>query len=369
MKVRKLQRGRQILLLASTLPLLAWLLVAQEPRNFPVPVWPEDGKIPAELEGQYVFMTREQDALMVVLPESPGGDMRGPKKAVHISLHNQQIPSVTFSIKELPPSEWSFTLPSLSGPRKGTPPLDFPSLVQLETDGKYLYQYAVWNGEAAKDTIGLWSLVLAPETAARLIHKSVGEHEPWLSSWLAVSRSLTPWRQVELPGTPNGASAYWMVRAASVRVAPGESLGGFEVQSDRKPGFTTAYFSVSTRDDENVLDVEALPQEVSDQLGLLYDLHLRNRTTLTLGPMFAPDAPRAEIVANFRAGIARLIEKEWLDPQSPFTSEIQQASQKALRPGAQAVIIHSQPINELEAEIMQALRISLGFRFPSAEKQ
>ena len=309
----------------------------------------------------YVFITPERNALMVLLPQSLGADMTGPTKVVRVSLHNELIPTVSFSIRELPSSQWSFTFRSVSGPPSGIPPM--PSLVELEAEGRYLYQYTASNGAGAKDIIGHWALVLPPETAARLEHTGDGQSAPWGSAWLA-SRQPS-WRQVEVPGSPNGAFARWSVRETSARVPPGGSLGGFRVQSDRMPGFTTAYFSVSVRDDENVLDVEELPKEVSDQLGLLSEFHLTRQTALTFGPIFRPDAPRAEMVANFRAGVGRLIEKQRLDPQSAFTKEVLQALQTPEPLPGQAVVIRSQPTNELEIEIMQALRISLRFQFPS----
>jgi len=351
--------------------LMAGCLAAQQVPEPPVPIWPQDGKIPPELQDRYVFITSGRDALMILLPETPGGDIKGPKKVVRYPLYNQLDPGVAFAIRELQPSERSLTYSSMSGPSYGVPPLRFPSMVQLEAEGDYLYQYTISNGRAAKDAIGNWSLVVAADTVAVPTHHT-GEdvHASWLSGWIATpGRAGGPWQQAEVPGAPNGELVSWFLSAASttgVRVAPGESLGGFQIKSDRKPGFTTAYFKVAPADDRSPLDPEEIPREVAAQARFLTNIRLDRKTGLTLGPMFTLDAPRAEIVANFRAGIGRWIEKHQLDPQSSFVKEVQQALQTEPATGQDGVI-QSQPTNQRETEIMQALRISLGFQFASAE--
>jgi len=338
------------------------LVLGQAPSPDPVPTWPESGQIPLGLENQYVFLTPEKDAVFVLVPEVHGG-LAGNKKPVRIPLRNQQVPSVIVSMQELP-SARAFQVLTTSRDPSPQSSLGMPSPVWETAYGRYLYQYTIENAPSAKDAIEVWLFVASPFARLR-------GTPPAQSNWgRAIGGAYLPQMpanapQLELRGAPNGRYITWSSLEEGSGIAPGESLAGFEIVSDYKPGFTTARFKQALFIDQHVPG--DWPPEVHAQLDFLRGFGWGLPTLLTFGPMFAPDAPRDEIVPNIRSGIARLIETGRLDPESAFVKEVIAALQETPPPDGRESRILSAPSSELEAEIKEALRISLGLEFSPAK--
>jgi hypothetical protein len=74
--------------------LASCLLVADEAvvqRISPVPPWPADGNIPADLADQHVFFNPQTNEIVVVPPPGPSGVF----ERFEFELHNQAIPTVS----------------------------------------------------------------------------------------------------------------------------------------------------------------------------------------------------------------------------------------------------------------------------------
>ena len=84
---------------ATVLRRLIFILVAAgvvaQDRAAPVPVWPDDGRIPPQYSDRYVFLTRDKHTIVVLAPERPETGIAGPKKNRQSSAV-EQYPALRF---------------------------------------------------------------------------------------------------------------------------------------------------------------------------------------------------------------------------------------------------------------------------------
>lgn len=335
----------KLLASGAILAFCCWLPGAEE--KLPVPLWPEDGRIPPHLQNQYVFLTPDRHAVVVLAPES--AEEGGPRRPVRIELHNRIVPNVT-------------------------------ACVQESSAGVYLYRYAISNDSAAKDAIERWAVTIPAGTARVKMRPVAGEqHDNWAGADGGPAivpagvegRAIIPGpnghygliaaaQQYALPGAPPGRYARWSRRPDGRAVVAGASRGGFGIESRERPGFTTARF-FSGEILGNSID-HNWPEEILKQLSFLDDGKWTEVFSLTLGPMLPPTAPREEAVANFRAGIRRLIETGRLDAKSGFVAEVTEKLNAVGRADlpATALALKSGPSTEQESEVMSALVLTLG---------
>jgi hypothetical protein len=84
---------------------------------------------------------------------------------------------------------------------------------------------------------------------------------------------------------------------------------------------------------------------------------------ITLGPRYGPDAPAPRIASDYLVGIQELIRIHRLESDSPFVKEVI-ANLDAIASGSSAQIpITQKPHSEPEAEILNALQLSLHFTY------
>ena len=79
------------------LVLIVTAIAAQDRSPDPVPVWPEDGRIPPQYPDRYVFLSSDKHSVIVLAPEEPGTDITGPKRVVKVPLWNNFVPSASIS--------------------------------------------------------------------------------------------------------------------------------------------------------------------------------------------------------------------------------------------------------------------------------
>src|SRR5262249_15536881 len=154
--------------------LLITVFVAAQERVIQLPpTWPSDGRVPARLKKQYVFLSPNQDTLIVRLPVEEN-NLDGPLRVVQIPLYNQLHPSIHMTM-------------SSSEPRR------------------YRYSYTVSNSPKAKDRIGTWALVVPVEDEAfEMSHFRAPQNKGWSGKNRSVM-SKAP--RVGLPGWPMGCFA------------------------------------------------------------------------------------------------------------------------------------------------------------------
>lgn len=336
MRIRKLW-------LRTLMPALACCALAAG-QKLPVPFWPKDGRIPSDLKDQYVFLTQDRSAVIVLAPGGPGDTEKRP---VRIELHNRIVPTVRASVREDPP-------------------------------GTYLYRYAISNAVAARDSIGAWSLVL-PANAVRVKMRPVAgeEQDNWsggdggpaiVPAANGGTTVIAAAEQFELRDAPRGRYVSWFKQPDGRAVVPGASRDGFSIESRDRPGFTTVVF-YSGHVLGDAIDQD-WPPDILDQLSFLNDLRWTQVAVLTIGPMFPGTASLQETVTNFRTGIERLIEVGRLDSQSPFIKEVIESLGSIAEQRGQPTSVLSlkgSPSTEAETEVMSALAATLGLVSASKE--
>ena len=84
---------------------------------------------------------------------------------------------------------------------------------------------------------------------------------------------------------------------------------------------------------------------------------------ITLGPRYGPDDPATRIASDYMVGIQELVRIHRLEANSPFIREVI-ADLDAIASGSSAqILITQKPNSELEAEILNALQLSLHFTY------
>jgi len=137
--------------------------------------------------------------------------------------------------------------------------------------------------------------------------------------------------------------------------------GGFEVESELRPGFTIGYF----RQAESVEAVVAVsgndPAPVKDQVDLILAVEYNSKTLLLIGPKFDNDADDRAIASDFVEGIGVLGRTGALDPNSEFVKNILNDLKGIQSGGAagSAIKLSAQPRTPRETEILSALKVSL----------
>jgi hypothetical protein len=139
-------------------------------------------------------------------------------------------------------------------------------------------------------------------------------------------------------------------------ILPGSHVAGFQVISSFRPGFTTA-FAVGS----GGLETPGATTEITDnQLLPLQRPEVQWRTTLTIGPRFAPEASNLEVATAFQQDLQALINDEWLDGRSPFIQSLLEGLRSYIESrGDSALIIQGEPQPGIEAEIENAILLSL----------
>jgi hypothetical protein len=307
---------------AKTLATLALALVAfvtegdlsgQEQGQGDVPIWPATGRIPTDMEGQFVFMADDGHALVVRFPvDGDGGQTK--HEIVRVSLHNNLDPSVELELKKA-------------------------------SSDVFRYQYRVCNGTSATDRI---------ETC---MQHEPGEGAPWNS----------PCWEGNLPkfkSTSGRSQKSWVVDSESVGIGPGSCLGGFVLDSDFLPGLKRGVFSaLLVRFNSKGL---TWPEEVEKQLSALSRYSWFVRYAPTVAPQFPPNTARSEVLEHYAEGLRGLVQDNWLDPSSDFVKELQEQVEKMREnpESASHVSLNAAPSNAIEEQILSAMEVSL--RYASA---
>jgi hypothetical protein len=306
--------------------------------DFPVPAWPKDGKVPAELKDKYVFIDTDKNEYVVAYPENlpvtetPAAkeayqkDGPGPLRIGHYPLLRNVDPAVVLTV--------------------------------TATGGKYKYAYNVADGPKAKQSIDQWIIVI-PEQAADADIKSP-------AGWFAVLQGDRMFK-VKNPGwIKNGAAAVWSFEKAEQVIQPGGALTGFELDTDLRPGFTLAYFRKAETVDAQVAasgcgvssNCAGIPKPVRDQLDPLLQVEYNSKTIVTLGPKFDKSADDKAVAADFIEGITTLSHAGGLDPNSDFVKNALMELKNTQSSGASPKLT-APAKTPVETEILAAMKISL----------
>ncbi len=288
----------------------------------PVPLWPADGDLSGLPSDQYVFFDPRSAEWVVSYPQILT-DPQSERVTLRFGSHAEVAPSIV---------------------AHGT----------RQSDGSYSYSYVVENAETAHTPIQKWTLVAPAEDT-----KFAAKHPTWKShpNVGTEARDIMP--------SPTPLVAVEWSATDTTRVAAHTAIGAFSVTSTYSPGFTTASFRGSVKNEYTEEVAATLPKPVADQLAKVLTPAWDSQLRLTLGPRFAPDTTKTVIAANFHYGISALARRGALHADSAFVSGALEAlgsfltSNGASSLDPESLSFLSQAAPGVETEIANALRWSL----------
>ena len=211
----------------------------------------------------------------------------------------------------------------------------------------FVYRYTMGNGPKAESVIWSWSLVGPSDEVLKVSH----------SAWKGSKSYAVGALQAMLPGVPKGVFLFWM-RGPAPAIEPGGELAGFEVDSSFLPGLTTAY----AIGEGGLLKPPAeFTEEVERQVIPLELPHVMMKTSVTIGPRFAPGTTLATILRAYQEDIHSLVKEGMLDGDSAFVGELTRSLSSGIRsPQDYAISFTGKPLAPLEREIGDALILAAG---------
>jgi hypothetical protein len=213
---------------------------------------------------------------------------------------------------------------------------------------QFIYGYRVSNSSKAKQPISRFD-VIAPQ---------FGGNDSMIApaNWKAASAPSTVYAVRASIGQASGIFMSWYALAAGKSITPGSELPGFGVSSALKPGLVIAY----VRGGDNPALSSEMPEAVLMQTVPVMQFESNSQNVFTIGPKFNVTT-RVEVIAkDFEAGIKRLIETKQLDPESQALQEAQRMLTALTAPAGATVPLRFPTKPGLEAELIAAMRLSLG---------
>ncbi len=278
-------------------------------RKPPAPIWSGEGNVPAGSGGRKVFLSPDLHSV-IILSLSPDGTVTKRR----FDLHNTIFPDLRVHIES--------------------------------NSGLFRYRYDLENGIKSRDSLKSFKVVTYPDPDVQLNSLE----------WSKGAIFSGDYERVGIPGAHSGVLAFWTYKLGNplVFLKPGATTS-FSVISQARPGFTSA----STEYFPHLDITDEWPEEIRDQLEAVLDPKWIAHNFITLGPRYGPDDPAAGIAYDHLTGIHELIRIHRLESDSPFVKEtIALLDTIASGSTAQSPLMQK-PQNELEAEILNALELSL----------
>jgi hypothetical protein len=267
------------------------------------------GSIPPGYGNRKVFLTPDQHSVIILWPTPDGAETRR-----QFYLHNSIDPNLR---------------------------------VHMENNsGSFQYMYDLANGKQSKDSLVDFCVVIYPDPQMKT--SSI--------LWKGGLSLPTVKERVGIPGAPPGRLVGW--ESFEEPLIPGASTN-FTLLTESRPGFTSA----STEHFPHLDLTDKWPEEILDQLSPVLDPKWITHHFITLGPRYGPDDPATGIASDYIVGIQELIRIHRLETDSTFVKEVI-ANLDAIASGSSSQIpITQKPHSEMEAEILNALQLSLHFTY------
>ena len=290
-----------------------------------LPLWSVDTELTGAKQPNRVFVTADLRYVVFLVADPGSSDRLTP---VTVALNNGAIPTFRISV--------------------------------TASENNYEYHYAVSNDRAAKDSIFGVSIVvpgLLPGTTA-----GYKPSKPDSRQWDGYVNFAIMDRPNEMGAHVSGRTILWMphgesdqVDTGKLNIQPGETVEGLRIISPLMPGFTTGKTSgLPYTPPEEAVDDNGVGKTLT-QLDDYFET-----TTLTFGPMFLPDAPPSDVLANYRTGIARLNKCAGIAHTPGFINELDEILQEAgieLKLAERLAHMQSQPRSSIEEDLLRCLRL------------
>jgi hypothetical protein len=283
---------------------------AQNSSAPPIPIWSGEGGVPTGYGNRKVFLSPDEHSVIILWPNPDGTETKR-----RFNLHNEIAPDLRVHIED--------------------------------TGSGYRYSYHLENLKQSKDSLTDFHLAIYPDPEAQ------AGAESW-KGWITISMVK---ERIGLPGAPPGRLADWSEpRMGNVeRPLPPGAATNFTLLTRAKPGFTTA----ETEHFPHLELTDEWPEQILDQLGDTIEPKWIEQHFITLGPRYGPEDAATRISSDYIVGIQELVRIHRLESNSPFIQEVI-ADLDAIASGSSAQIpITRKPNSEMEAEILNALQLSL----------
>lgn len=316
----------------------------------PVPAYPPSGEIPEELHERLVYLDEETGELVLSFPLYPAFEGLVPGQELIGGRVVEKAPSGIASCPSL----------SVAIYQPGDP----------RTRG-YVYRYRIQNLPQARKSIG-----------QILLHVPLKQQEMGLSGLVRpYGWGVDDWElpQSRVEGRAKAMSSSWgedyrrEVRDSMLRrridwhaqltqytLAQGKALEPFGFTTEARPGIVRAY-------------VVGSPSVISTRSNWVWELReqkwafsfpeINSLSISTIGPKFSPAADKRLIALDFLDSLEELIRDGELDGESPFIRKVTPLLETVSGGAGGAVEAAAWPSEtetDFEAEILMALRLSLG---------
>lgn len=291
----------------------------------PVPIWPKDGVVPAELQHRYVFLDPEANQLVLAFPASLGSEesesAAGALQLRRIDLANQVSVSLSVSV-ERKGSEFEYRYRAANHGRAVHAVRQLQLTVPISDEQDH---------RVVAPTNWLSSVIVEPGRGGLEYNHPLAHAEfpdPFNGSHGMVMHSYS--ETAPLVGNftntgifePSSSFLHWYVdddldakQTAESVIHPSSERDGFIVHSPLRPGITTVYSygmspSLFESDVPSVVRAQAEPM-----------LRHVGQPTFTVGPTFSEYTSRIEIVAAYHLAFQRLIRHGRLSESSVAVRE------------------------------------------------
>ena len=316
----------------------------------PLPVYPADGDIPAELQNRYVFLDEHWGELILSFPPydfeelQPGQERRENRVVDRVPLSISSCPSLSVAIYQ-----------------PGDP----------QTRG-HVYRYRLHNRRQAKQSIDQFLLPVRLNQEVMPVYGLVQPYWWGVSDWGGpkegsiegqLNRLSYSWgddyRQ-EMQQSMLRRRINWYAKLSKYVLEPGDTLESFGFTTEAQPGIVRAYL-------EGAPSVTSFrsswPQETRFQVSPFQLTENNSLSVSTIGPKFPPDADRRWMASDFLDSLGELIRNGELPGESTFIQEVLRHLETVADGDGGAVdpaFWPSEPETDFQAEILNAIRLSLG---------
>ncbi len=272
----------------------------------PIPIWSGEGSVPKGYGNRKVFLSLDEHSVIILWPNPDGTERRR-----RFDLHNTIYPDLSVHMES--------------------------------TSGGFRYRYDLENGKQSKDSLIDFFVVIYPDP----------QMQANSALWNGGLSLSTVKERVGIPGATPGRLVDW-TSFQTQSLEPGASTK-FTLITQARPGFTSA----STEHFPHLDLTDEWPEEILDQLGPVLDPKWIAHHFITLGPRYGLDDPATRIASDYMVGIQELVRIHRLESNSPFMQEVI-ANLDAIASGSSVQIpVTQKPHSGLEAEILNALQLSL----------
>lgn len=314
----------------------------------PVPAYPSNGDIPEDLEHRHVYLNEETGELVLTFVPYPDFEGTDPEQEI---VGNRVVEKAPLGISSCPSLSAAIYQPG--------DPL---------TQG-YVYRYRLDNLPQARQTIGQLLLPVPLSQQDIPLFDLVRPHGWGVDDWelpaarvekrsKAMSYSWGEDYRQEMRLSMFRRRINWHAQLTEYVLSQGDTLQPFGFTTEALPGIVRAYVVGSPT---LISRKSSWPDDLIDQLSA-FDFGENNSLSIsTIGPKFSPDADKSVIASDFLSSLEELIRTKELAGESPFIQKVPRLLETVAGGGAVgAADWPSGPETDFEAEILMAMRVSLG---------